>query len=120
MSGSTDTHGLALSHAKGFVARLRGWLGRSRIAPDEALWLEPCHAVHGFGMRVAIDVVFLDRASRILKIARLAPWRVCRCAGARVVVEMADGAAGRLGLSVGQSWPGTVVADVDPIKEHRT
>ena len=49
--------------------RLRGLLGRSSLGPDAALLIERCGAVHTVGMRFAIDVVFLDRAWRIVRIA---------------------------------------------------
>ena len=41
-------------------------------------------------MRFAIDAVFLDRESRVLRIAEhLKPWRLAGCRGASAVVELA-------------------------------
>ena len=96
---------LQVVRALSFAARLRGWLGRRSIEPNEALWLEPCAAVHGIGMRVSLDVVFLDAQRRVLRVATLAPGRMRWCQGARVSIELAAGAAQVLGIRVGEQWP---------------
>jgi uncharacterized membrane protein (UPF0127 family) len=53
--------------ADGWVSRIVGFLPRSAIAPEEGLWFEGCGAIHTLGMRTALDVVFLDRALRVLR-----------------------------------------------------
>jgi protein-S-isoprenylcysteine O-methyltransferase Ste14/uncharacterized membrane protein (UPF0127 family) len=79
--------------------RLRGLLGTSRLAPGEGLWIRPSSQVHMFGMRYALDLVFIDSAGRVLRLIRsLAPNRVSpRVAGATSVLELPvgtiDGAA---------------------------
>jgi protein-S-isoprenylcysteine O-methyltransferase Ste14/uncharacterized membrane protein (UPF0127 family) len=79
--------------------RLRGLLGTSELAPGEGLWIRPSNQVHMFGMRYALDLVFLDSAGRVLRLIRsLAPNRVSpRVAGATSVLELPvgtiDGAA---------------------------
>jgi uncharacterized membrane protein (UPF0127 family) len=53
-------------------------------------------------MRFPIDVVFLDRDHRIVKISReLKPWRAASCRRARAVVELPAGEADRRGLETG-------------------
>jgi uncharacterized membrane protein (UPF0127 family) len=53
-----------------------------------------------FFMRFAIDAVFCDRELRVLGVERgLRPWRTARRSGAKVVIELAPGAAA--GLEVG-------------------
>ncbi len=44
--------------------RLKGLLGRERLDPGEGLLLRPCRAVHMLGMRLTLDVVFLDPSGR--------------------------------------------------------
>jgi len=74
--------------------RLRGLLGRSRLAPGQALWLDPCRAVHTLGMRYAIDVAFIDRQGRVVRIVHgLRPWRWAGGWRARSAVELAAGEA---------------------------
>lgn len=82
--------------------RLRGLLGRGPLAKDEALLIEPCASVHTFGMGYPIDLAFLDRDGRVLRIVReLKPRRVAARPGARATLEMAAGAAAGLGLRAG-------------------
>lgn len=87
-----------------FLDRLRGLLGRPPLDPDQGLWLEPCNSVHMFGMRTALDVVFLDAQGAVLRlIPALRPWRVSPIVRrAKVAVELAPGSIARLGLTPGQ------------------
>ncbi len=88
--------------ADGFFARLVGWMGRERLPQDQALWLVPCRAVHTLGMRCALDLVFLDRHGRILRVdPAVLPWRIRGHLRAHSVLEMAPGGAARLGLAPG-------------------
>jgi uncharacterized protein len=85
-------------------ARMRGLLGRSGLSSGEGLLLRPAGSVHTAFMRFTIDVVFLDRDSRVLKVAaELAPWRTAGCRGARAVLELSAGEANRQGLRPGVS-----------------
>ncbi|MGH1360436.1 MAG: DUF192 domain-containing protein [Burkholderiaceae bacterium] len=90
--------------ANNFIGRFLGLMLCSRLAEDEALWLSHCRSVHTFGMRFAIDVLFLDAGGTIARIVpNLTPGRFANCPGAHHTVELASGAAGRLQLSVGQT-----------------
>jgi uncharacterized protein len=73
-------------------ARLVGLLGTPDLAPDEALWLEPCGSVHTVGLRAPIGCAFLDGAGRVLRVVDPVPrWRVAGARGARAVVECRAG-----------------------------
>jgi hypothetical protein len=73
--------------------RSKGLLGRNGLGPGEGLWIVPCESVHTFGMRFAIDLVYLDRQHRIRKIRRnVVPWRLSACLTAHSVIELASGA----------------------------
>lgn len=54
--------------ADNWLERTVGFLPRGSIAPEEGLWFEGCRAIHTLGMRTPLDVVFLDRDYRIVKI----------------------------------------------------
>ena len=72
--------------------RRKGLLGRSRLAPGEGLWILPCEAVHTFGMRFPIDLVYLDRNHHIKKVrSNVRPWRLSACLTAHSVLELASG-----------------------------
>lgn len=50
--------------------RRTGLLKHDRLPPGEGLWIAPCEAVHTFGMRFPIDVVFLTRRRKVLKLRK--------------------------------------------------
>lgn len=52
--------------ARSFWARLRGLMFRSPLLDGGGLVLEPNYSVHTFGMRFAIDVIFVDRHGRVV------------------------------------------------------
>jgi len=85
-------------------ARLRGLLGRSSLAPGEGLLLRPASSIHTAFMRFSIDVVFVDRENRVLKVAaEVRPWRMAACRGARATLELPAGEAAKHGLEPGVS-----------------
>ena len=91
------------------LQRLVGLTGRWRPAAGQGLLLERCRAVHTFGMRRAIDVVFVDREGRVLDVRRgLGRGRIAACRAAEMVLELEVGGAWRLGL-----WPGCRIVPVD-------
>jgi uncharacterized protein len=89
--------------AASFRERLFGLLGRSELPQGQGLWLQPCAAVHTVGMRFAIDLVFLDRDARIIRIDHnVAPGRVRVCWAANSVLELSAGRAHEIALARGQ------------------
>lgn len=63
--------------ASNFFLRLKGLLARRSLEAGEGLILVPCDSVHTFFMRFPIDVAFVDKQNRIIKIySRLRPWRL--------------------------------------------
>lgn len=72
--------------------RRKGLLGRSELAAGEGLWIVPCEAVHTFGMRFPIDLVYLDRKNRVVKTrSHVEPGRLSACLSAHSVVELPSG-----------------------------
>jgi uncharacterized protein len=73
--------------------RRRGLLGRDGMAAGEALIIAPTNAIHTFFMRFAIDVAFVARDGRVVKVsAGLRPWRMAAAFRAHGVVETPAGA----------------------------
>lgn len=102
MDIATPIASLNIRHAETFVARLFGLLARARLREDEALFLAPCSSVHTVGMRYSIDVAFVDRSGRVLKlIENLKPLRAAWCFGAYGAVELMAGGARRHGIRNG-------------------
>jgi uncharacterized protein len=82
--------------------RRKGLLGRDGLPDGHALVLAACNAVHTFGMRFPIDVVFVGRDGRVIKIVeRLGGWRIAAAWDACATVELAAGGARRANVSVG-------------------
>lgn len=80
--------------ARGFFARARGLLGTRSLAPDAGLLIPRCSAVHTFGMRYPIDLLFLDHDATVVAIhPAVPPWRIRRLPGAAAVLEVAAGTA---------------------------
>ena len=90
------------------AAQSRGLLGRDALAPGAGMLFDgynflPVMWMHMFFMRFAIDIVFLDRTNRVLRINHsLKPWRVSSLVlGARRALELEAGAAARSGTVEG-------------------
>ena len=78
------------------ASRKQGLLGIEHFASGSGLWIAPCEAVHTFGMKVPIDVIFLDRGFRVTKvIAALKPFRISVSLSAYSVLELEAGAIAR-------------------------
>ena len=93
----------AVGRAGNPISRGVGLLGRKAVAPGEGLWIGGCNAVHTLGMRATIDLVFLDRDGRVLKIETgVAPGRLAvSCRGAKTVVELGAGSRAGSDVAVG-------------------
>lgn len=85
--------GVRVPVARGPRVRLLGLalLPRQRAGPG--LLLPRCRSVHSFGMRFAIDVVFLDRDGREIRRQRLQPRRLAWERRAAAVLELPVGGA---------------------------
>ncbi|MBA3944680.1 MAG: DUF192 domain-containing protein [Herpetosiphonaceae bacterium] len=66
----------AAERATSFLSRGRGLLGRKGLPIGGGLVIVPCANIHMIGMQFALDVIFLDRAGRVVKLyPDLRPWR---------------------------------------------
>ena len=84
--------GTEIRIADTFLLRLKGLLGAAELCRGEGLLLIPCSMVHGFGMRIAVEVLYLDQSKRVMKIHELVPGRCGPyVAGARWVLELPIG-----------------------------
>ncbi|MFH0762554.1 MAG: DUF192 domain-containing protein [Candidatus Omnitrophota bacterium] len=63
--------------ASSLFSRMKGLLGRKEFKKGQALILAPCNSIHTLFMRFPIDIVFLDKNKRILRIIpSLQPFRL--------------------------------------------
>jgi uncharacterized membrane protein (UPF0127 family) len=95
--------GLHIRQALSWWTRALGLLATPRLDDPCGLWISPCPSVHTGGMRYAIDVVFLARDGRILKLCpALRPWRAAGARGAHSTLDLRAGLAQQLDLRPGQ------------------
>ena len=77
-------------------SRRKGLLGRDSLADGSAMIIAPSSAVHTFAMRFAIDVMFVSKDGRVLKVKReVKPRRIAAAWRAFAVVELPAGAIER-------------------------
>lgn len=68
--------------------RVHGLLGTH--ASERVLMLVPCHSVHTFGMRYALDIAFIGADGCVLRACRsVPPGRIVSCRRAVAVLERA-------------------------------
>jgi hypothetical protein len=73
------------------LAKLKGLLGKRNLAEHHCYVFAPCKAIHTFGMRFAIDVIFCDKTGHLLKYYRqLAPNRIVFVSRAFFTIELAS------------------------------
>jgi uncharacterized membrane protein (UPF0127 family) len=84
--------------ADSFVSRFFGLMGTTFLDANEALWIEPCHSVHSFFMRYAIDVIYIDSSGAVLDVVtNMVPWRMhLPRSSARAVLELSVGKAAQI------------------------
>jgi uncharacterized protein len=87
------------------ASRRKGLLGRESLAEGTALIIAPSNAVHTFFMRFPIDVAFVSKDGRVLKVRHAVPKRRAAFAlRAYAVVEMAAGALQKLDTRAGGTF----------------
>ena len=90
--------------------RAKGWgvLGRRSLPAGQGLWLPEVASVHTVGVRFALDMLFLDREFRAVRLLLGVPpgrWLV-RAAGAYHTLELGAGTLARLApeAQAGDLW----------------
>jgi len=101
-AGHRLVHQRRIELAHDSATRRRGLLGREGLTDDAVMIIAPCSAIHTLFMRFTIDVVFVDREGRVLKLCRhLKPWRAAMAISAFVALELAEGSIDRRDLRKG-------------------
>lgn len=82
--------------------RREGLLKRTSLEPGEGLLISPCEAIHTFGMRFPIDVVFIGKDRTVRKILHAMPRsRIGFCFRAEIALELPAGTAEATGTQQG-------------------
>jgi uncharacterized protein len=63
--------------ASSFISRLIGLMFREKMVGFDSLMIESCNSIHTCFMRYPIDVMFINKENKIIKIIRnIKPWRM--------------------------------------------
>jgi uncharacterized protein len=91
--------------ARSFMARGRGLMGRVALPDSYALIIYPEWSIHTFFMRVPIDVLFVDRADRVVGLREAMPpsrpFAGVSPLRGRYVIEMPAGVIANTGTVIG-------------------
>jgi uncharacterized membrane protein (UPF0127 family) len=84
------------------ATRRTGLLKHDKMPDGFALIIAPCNAVHTFGMRFAIDLLFVAKDGTVLKVCHAVPRRrIAASWGAFATIELASGALQQVPMQVG-------------------
>lgn len=82
--------------------RRTGLLRHTSLPPGSGLWIVPTEGIHTFGMRFPIDVVFLNRRRRVVKIRpNMGKRKLALSLRAHSVLELPAGTVANTGTVVG-------------------
>ena len=63
--------------AESFSERLKGLMFSEKLPNCDGFLLNPCRSIHTFFMLYSIDVVFLNKHLKVVKVIKnLKPWRI--------------------------------------------
>jgi uncharacterized membrane protein (UPF0127 family) len=92
LAAETVDSDLVIHLASGYGERRRGLAKMDPMPTDHALRIPRTNSVHTFGMRFALDLVWLGRGGRVVRIDHDVPsGRFKLCVRARSVVETRAG-----------------------------
>ena len=85
------------------LSRMFGLLGKHALNAGEGLWITPSSGVHTLGMRFSIDVIGLNKDSRVVKLwPRLVPFRITSISlKIRSVIELGPGTIETCQVNIG-------------------
>lgn len=86
-----------MSYANTVFSRMKGLMFMDEMKGMDALLIDPCNSIHNCFVRFPLDVLFLDKNYRIVKIIRhFKPWRFSWIYfRAKMVIEMPSGKLSR-------------------------
>ncbi|MFN4149589.1 MAG: DUF192 domain-containing protein [Candidatus Sericytochromatia bacterium] len=94
----SDNIGLANT----MLTRFIGLMNKKTLEDNEGILLTPCNSIHMMFMKFPLDIVFLDRKNKVIKIIEnLKPWRVSPVIFmAQSVLELPSGTISKTGLKI--------------------
>lgn len=97
------------------AARRKGLLGRQSLPEGSALLIAPSSGIHTCFMKFPIDVAFVSKTGRVLKVrAALPAWRAALALRAYAVIELPAGALANSDTAPGDDLAIKPATHVDP------
>lgn len=92
-------------YANRFFYRLIGLLGRKMMQEGEGLIIYPCNMVHSLGMRMSIDVLFLNKTHEVVYwMERMPPNKISpHIKDASYVIELPAGLIAQSNTTMGDN-----------------
>ena len=85
-----------------FWLRFRGLLGYTPNTLHFGLWIIPCRGVHTIGMRMPIDIIFLDTTNKVVDLhSHTLPFRYRFCFKAHSTLEFHCGFIQQNNIQIG-------------------
>lgn len=103
IAGKATVIGDKIVVANTFTTRFLGLMGLRSLSPGSGLLITPSSGVHTFWMRMAIDVVALDKERQVIHVRHsMRPWRVGNVnVRTKSVLELPAGRARDCGIEIG-------------------
>ncbi|MBT3584233.1 MAG: DUF192 domain-containing protein [Halobacteriovoraceae bacterium] len=77
LSEKKEVLGVDVEIASTMFSRMKGLMFENEMKGYDGLLIKPCNQIHTFFMKYNIDVVFLDKSNKVVKvIENLKPWRL--------------------------------------------
>jgi uncharacterized membrane protein (UPF0127 family) len=104
--------------ADNLLTRMKGLLGRETLDENEGLLIVPCSSIHMWGMKFALDVIFLTRENVVTDfVENIVPGKIYASkrhhGKAHAALEVVAGTAEKNGLQRGDQLE---VREVPPCK----
>ncbi|WMS87254.1 DUF192 domain-containing protein [Pleionea litopenaei] len=86
-----------------FWERFKGLLGKRCLPISSGMLFENCSSIHMLGMRIPLDIVFLDKHFKVVQlISQLAKNKFAMCRQAQHTLELSEGAIDHFQIALGQ------------------
>jgi uncharacterized membrane protein (UPF0127 family) len=103
-SNSDKKYLITLFSTENLFERTGGLLKFPPLNLNQGLLINKCNSIHTFGMKYSLDVVYLSRHLKVVKLVEnIKPTRMSLCFGAEHTLEMIEGEINRLGIKEGMT-----------------
>ncbi len=94
-----DSAVIKIFSTENVLERTGGLLKLPKLDNSQGLLINKCNSIHTFGMKYALDIIYLDRNYKIVKLVKsIKPRRMSMCWYAKHTLEMLSGEINHLSL----------------------